>query len=83
MAGLAATRLFAAAGAGGVALTAWALRRSGMERAIVARRMAAFLVLLYAVYMAALLIGGLGLYVGLFPGRAVALTLVPGDFAPA
>ena len=31
MAGLAATRLFAAAGAGGVALTAWALRRSGME----------------------------------------------------
>ncbi len=32
MAGLAATRLFAAAGAGGVALTAWALRRSGMER---------------------------------------------------
>ena len=33
MAGLAATRLFAAAGAGGIALTAWALRRSGMERA--------------------------------------------------
>ena len=30
MAGLAATRLFAAAGAGGIALTAWALRRSGM-----------------------------------------------------
>ena len=30
MAGLAATRLFAAGGAGGVALTAWALRRSGM-----------------------------------------------------
>jgi putative heme transporter len=27
MAGVAATRLFAAAGAGGVALTAWALRR--------------------------------------------------------
>ena len=32
MAGLAATRLFAAGGAGGVALTAWALRRSGMPR---------------------------------------------------
>ena len=31
MAGLAATRLFAAAGAGGIALTAWALRRSGMR----------------------------------------------------
>ena len=38
MAGLAATRLFAAAGAGGIALTAWALRRSGMERRIVAGR---------------------------------------------
>ena len=33
LAGHAATRLFASAGAGGVALTAWALRRSGMERA--------------------------------------------------
>ena len=33
MAGLAATRLFAAGGAGGVALTAWALRRSGMAGA--------------------------------------------------
>src|SRR5205807_1086304 len=30
MAGVAATRLFASAGAGGIALTAWALRRSGM-----------------------------------------------------
>ena len=33
MAGLAATRLFAAAGSGGVALTVWALRRAGLERA--------------------------------------------------
>ena len=32
MAGLAATRLFASAGAGGIALTAWALRRSGWRR---------------------------------------------------
>ena len=32
MAGLAATRLFAAGGAGGIALTAWALRRAGMKR---------------------------------------------------
>ena len=42
MAGLAATRLFAAAGAGGIALTAWALRRSGMERRLVAVRLIAF-----------------------------------------
>ena len=38
MAGLAATRLFASAGAGGIALTAWALRRSGMEPRMVACR---------------------------------------------
>ena len=47
MAGLAATRLSAAGGAGGVALTAWALRRSGMEPRLVACRMVAFMVLLY------------------------------------
>ena len=41
MAGVAATRLFAAAGAGGLALTAWALRRSGMEARTVACRMTA------------------------------------------
>src|SRR6185312_15959998 len=45
MAGVAATRLFAAAGAGGIALTAWALRRSGMEARVVACRMVAFLAL--------------------------------------
>ncbi len=69
MAGLAATRLFAAAGAGGVALTAWALRRSGMEPRLVACRMVAFIVLLYVVYAGSLLIDGIGLGIGLFPGR--------------
>jgi len=78
MAGLAATRLFAAAGAGGVALTAWALRRSGMERREVAERMIAFLVLLYGVYMLTMLVCGVGLRIGLFPGRApFAMTVVP------
>jgi uncharacterized membrane protein YbhN (UPF0104 family) len=78
MAGLAATRLFAAAGAGGVALTAWALRRSGMEPRLVACRMVAFMVLLYVVYMGSLLIDGLGLGIGLFPGGgSFAITIVP------
>ncbi|HEX4483582.1 MAG TPA: lysylphosphatidylglycerol synthase transmembrane domain-containing protein [Solirubrobacteraceae bacterium] len=78
MAGLAATRLFAAAGAGGVALTAWALRRSGMERRLVACRMVAFLVLLYVVYAGSLLIDGIGLGSGLFPGGgSFAITWVP------
>jgi uncharacterized membrane protein YbhN (UPF0104 family) len=78
MAGLAATRLFAAAGAGGIALTAWALRRSGMEPRLVACRMVAFNVLLYVVYAGSLLIDGLGLGTGLFPGGgSFAITFVP------
>jgi uncharacterized protein (TIRG00374 family) len=78
MAGLAATRLFAAGGAGGVAVTAWSLRRSGMESREVAQRMIAFLVLLYGVYMAALVVCGVGLYAGVFPGsHPFAITIVP------
>jgi uncharacterized protein (TIRG00374 family) len=81
LASLAASRLFAAAGAGGIALTAWALRRSGMEARIVACRMIAFLVIMYSVYMLTLVIDGIGLYVGLFPGRApFAITVIPAIF---
>ena len=82
MAGVAATRLFAAAGAGGVALTAWALRRSGMEARVVACRMVAFLSLLYAVFMGSIVVFGLGLYFGIFNGPApFAITVVPAIFA--
>jgi uncharacterized membrane protein YbhN (UPF0104 family) len=81
MAGLAATRLFAAAGAGGIALTAWALRRSGMEPRVAATRLIAFMVLLYAVYMGALVLDGVGLFIGVIPGRApFAITMVPAIF---
>jgi uncharacterized membrane protein YbhN (UPF0104 family) len=81
LAGHAATRLLASAGAGGVALTAWAMRRSGMERATVAARMTTFLVLLYSVYMGALVIGGAGLALGLLPGGgSLAITAVPAAF---
>ncbi|MDQ6730805.1 MAG: flippase-like domain-containing protein [Actinomycetota bacterium] len=84
MAGLAATRLFASAGAGGVALTAWALRRSGLETRVVACRMIAFMALLYAVYMGVLVICGLGLYLGVFPGsNPFAITMVPAIFGAA
>jgi len=82
MAGLAATRLFAAGGAGGVALTAWALRRSGMPRREVAERMIAFLVLTYAVYMLALIVCGFGLRYGIFPGSApYGVTMIPAYIA--
>ncbi len=81
MAGLAATRLLATAGAGGIALTAWALRRSGLGGRVVACRMIAFLALLYGVYMLTLVAGGLGLYLGLFPGKApFAITIGPAIF---
>ena len=70
MAGVVATRLFAAGGAGGVALTAWALRRAGMRPTTVARRMVEFLVALYGVYMIALVVAGLGLATGVLHGPA-------------
>jgi uncharacterized protein (TIRG00374 family) len=81
MAGLAATRLFGAGGAGGIALTAWALRRAGMPRREVADKTLAFLILTYAVYMVALVVCGFGLYFGLLPGPApFAITVVPAIF---
>jgi len=81
MAGLAATRLFASAGAGGIALTVWALRRSGMHARVAACRMIAFMALLYGVYMATLVIDGLGLYLGVIPGPApFGITIVPAIF---
>jgi uncharacterized membrane protein YbhN (UPF0104 family) len=81
MSGLAATRLFASAGAGGIALTAWALRRSGMEPRVVACRMVAFMAVLYAVFMGSLVIVGLGLYFRVFPGEnPFAITVVPAIF---
>jgi len=84
LAGHAATRLFASAGAGGIALTAWALKKSGMEARDVAARMTTFMVLLYSVYMGSLLFGGLGLYTGIIPGGgSFAMTIVPALFGGA
>jgi uncharacterized protein (TIRG00374 family) len=78
MAGLAATRIFSAAGAGGIVLTYWALRKAGMERRRSACRMVAFLVLTYAVYTSALVIFGILLRTGMLPGdNPVAGTIVP------
>ncbi len=78
MAGVAATRLFAAAGAGGVALTAWALRRSGMGPRVVACRMVAFMALLYGVYVLAVVLDGFGLSLGILSGRTgFVITLLP------
>ncbi len=82
MAGLAATRIFSAAGAGGIVLSYWALRKAGMPRRRSACRMVAFLVLTYFVYMAALVIFGILLRTHVLPGPAPAGgTIVPAAIA--
>ncbi len=82
MAGLAATRIFSAAGAGGIVLTYWALRKAGMERRRSACRMVAFLVLTYSVYLMALLVFGVLLRTGVLPGdNPVGGTIVPAAIA--
>lgn len=82
MAGVAATRLFSAGGAGGIALTYWALRKAGMERHDVGRRMVAFLALQYVFYPVALIVCGILLRTGVVPGKgSVELTIVPAGVA--
>ncbi len=78
MAGVVATKLFAAAGAGGVALTVWALRASGLSVRSVARRVLALEFFLYGVYAATLVVFGFGLRSGLFAGHTPwTLTIAP------
>jgi len=82
MASVAATRLLAAGGIGGIALTAWALRRDGVNAHLVALRMATMLVLLYTVYMGAVVLTGVGLRIGVLSGPSpIAFTLVPAVIA--
>jgi uncharacterized protein (TIRG00374 family) len=82
MAGLAATRLFSAGGAGGILLTYWALRKAGMERRQSVCRMVAFLVVLYSVYMLALVVFGVLLRTHVLSGEApLSGTLIPAVLA--
>jgi uncharacterized membrane protein YbhN (UPF0104 family) len=82
MAGFAATILFSAGGVGGVALTYWALRKAGMERRRAACRMVAFLVLLYTVYLGALVLFGALLRTGVLHGQhPLTATIIPGALA--
>jgi uncharacterized protein (TIRG00374 family) len=82
MAGVAATLLFSAGGAGGVALTYWALRKAGMARRDVGRRMIAFVSLHYVFYPIALILFGILLRTGVMNGKgSVELTIVPAAVA--
>jgi uncharacterized protein (TIRG00374 family) len=78
MAGLAASRIFAAGGAGGLVLQAWALRQAGMAKREVADKTISFLVLTYCPYAAAVVVCGVGLRLGIFAGEApLTMTLIP------
>ena len=82
MAGLAATRLFSAGGAGGIVLTAWALRGAGLPRRVVADKTISFIVLTYLVYTTSMVVFGYGLYFGVFPGPApFTMTVIPATLA--
>jgi putative heme transporter len=84
LAGGAATKILATAGAGGIALTVWALRAAALPAADVATGMVCYEILTYAVYMGALVIFGLGLWFGIFAGTApLGITLIPALFGLA
>src|SRR5215204_3294416 len=65
LAGAAVTRLLPTGGAGGVALTLWALRRTGLESRAATRTLLTFLVLLYAVFLLSIAVAGGLIAVGL------------------
>lgn len=84
LAGVAASRLLATAGAGGIALTAWALNRMGMSARAVAQQLATFFVVLYGIFMAALVVTGMGLSAGWLPGPSpFGVTVMPALFGAA
>jgi putative heme transporter len=78
--GAAATRLLPTAGAGGAALTLWALRRSGLGNRGATRTLLTFLVLMYSVFLASIVVTGTLLFV---QGEPVALTALPAVLALA
>lgn len=79
---LGANALLPTGGAGGLALGAWALRRAGMSAERIARRSVAFFLLTSVANVLGVIIVGLGLAIGVFPGRVgLALTLIPAGAA--
>jgi uncharacterized membrane protein YbhN (UPF0104 family) len=66
---LGANALLPTGGAGGLALGAWALSRGGMAAPRIARRTVAFFLLTSCANVGALVIVGVGLAIGIFPGH--------------
>jgi uncharacterized membrane protein YbhN (UPF0104 family) len=78
LSGTVATKLLGAGGAGGIALTVWALRAAGHSARTIAHRMTSFEIMLYGVFMAALVIFGGGIAIGVLPGpHKPPLTVLP------
>ena len=77
--GAAATRLLPTAGAGGAAMTLWALRRAGLGTRRAAGTLLTFLVLVYAVFLGALAVSGALL--ALHGTGPLALTALPAALA--
>lgn len=73
---LAVGSIVPASGAGGVALGAWILTRSGMHVAVVARRSVAFLLVKSSVNFVAVAVVGVLLWLGLGPDLSPALTIL-------
>ena len=80
---LAVGSIVPASGAGGVALGAWVLSRSGMPAAVVARRSVAFLLVKSSVNFAAVTVLGALLWLGVGPDLSPALTILPACLAAA
>jgi uncharacterized protein (TIRG00374 family) len=78
LAATAATRLVAAGGAGGIAVTSWALSRAGHGPRGAAKQVSAHLVATYAVFLGAVILVGTGLAVA---GAEPLLTAVPAVIA--
>lgn len=82
LAGAAATRLLPTAGAGGVALALWSLRRAGLASRTATRTLLAFMALLYGVFLAAIVLAGGAVVLGLVHASGPAeLAAVPAAIA--
>ncbi len=81
-AGAAATRLLPTAGAGGAALALWTLRRAGLKSSAAAQTLLSFLVLLYAIFLTAIVLSGAALTFGLVSQHGpTALSEIPAALA--
>lgn len=78
LAATAATRLVAAGGAGGIAVTTWALSRAGHGNKQAGKQVSQHLVATYGVFMAMVIVVGTGLAVA---GQDPLLSAVPAVFA--